>query len=273
MAKDPAFLFYPGDWQGGTMYFDHQTKGAYIDLMVLQFNVGRFTEAQAKQVLSICFSVAWAMLKQKFETDGEFYWNERLRLEIEKRQNFTKSRRDNALGEKKSKAYLIASAEHMHKHMEDENINENKDNNVVKKTKKDRAARPPKIMVAPDVNLTQEEHDKLLIVHGGEFMNKVYNWFANYKIEKSYKTKSDYLTITRWVIDAVNKQTNGANNHKQRPDPLAGFNASVEAARVAYEAVGDQQRSGGNLATEIYGPSIFQNGRGTAKRSDNGVNG
>lgn len=135
MAKDPAFLFYPGDWQGGTMYFDHQTKGAYMDLMVLQFNVGKFTQAQAKQVLSICFSVAWPMLQQKFKTDGEFYWNERLRLEIEKRKNFTNSRRENALGEKKAKAYAAPSAEHMHKHMEDENRNENKDKNV--KTKKD----------------------------------------------------------------------------------------------------------------------------------------
>jgi uncharacterized protein YdaU (DUF1376 family) len=124
MAKDPAFLFYPGDWQGGTMYMSHQVKGAYMDLMILQFNVGKFTLAQAEQVLSICFDVAWPMLKQKFVTDGEFFWNERLALEIEKRKKFTKSRRDNALGGKEGTKKSKASAEHMLQHMENENINE-----------------------------------------------------------------------------------------------------------------------------------------------------
>jgi uncharacterized protein YdaU (DUF1376 family) len=120
MGKDPAFLFYPGDWQGGTMYMTHEQKGAYMDLLILQFNVGKFTKAQAKQVLSICFDVAWPMLEQKFSTDGKFFWNQRLSAEIEKRQKFTESRRNNAKGHKTPKA----SAKHMHKHMENENENE-----------------------------------------------------------------------------------------------------------------------------------------------------
>lgn len=130
MAKDPAFLFYPGDWQGGTMYMTHEQKGCYIDLLILQFNVGQFTLAQAKQVLSICFSVAWPMLKQKFVQDGEFYYNEKLRSEIEKRKKFSESRRNNGLGVKSPKKKKEASAKHMHKHMEDviedEYKNENK---------------------------------------------------------------------------------------------------------------------------------------------------
>lgn len=132
MAKDPAFLFYPGDWQGGTMYFDHQTKGAYIDLMILQFNVGKFTEAQAKQVLSICFDVAWPLLKQKFQTDGVLFWNDRLCSEIEKRKKFTESRRNNGLAVKKMTKTDEAYAYHMHKHMEDENRNRNIEDNTVK---------------------------------------------------------------------------------------------------------------------------------------------
>lgn len=128
MAKDPAFLFYPGDWIGGTMYLTHEQKGCYMDLLILQFNTGKFTEAQAKQVLSICFSVAWATLKQKFKTDGTFFWNERLRKEIEKRQNFSKSRRDNALSKKNKPKNKKAYA----KHMENENINENEDRNRIK---------------------------------------------------------------------------------------------------------------------------------------------
>jgi len=123
MSKDPAFLFYPNDWLGGTMGMTFEQKGAYMELLMMQFNQGQFTEAQAKQVLSICFDVAWATVKQKFLTDGTYYWNRRLREEIEKRKRFTESRRLNGLAEKKPEA----SAKHMPKHMEDENKNENID--------------------------------------------------------------------------------------------------------------------------------------------------
>ncbi len=115
MAKDPAFLFYPGDWQGGTMYLTHEQKGCYMDLLILQFNAGKFTIAQAKQVLSICFDVAWPMLSLKFKSDGVYYWNDRLQQEVEKRKRFTTSRQENAKGLKKKK--------HMLQHMEDENEN------------------------------------------------------------------------------------------------------------------------------------------------------
>lgn len=132
MAKDPAFLFYPGDWLGGTMYMTMQQKGSYISLLMLQFNTGPFTLAQAEQVLSICFASDWEMIKNKFKTDGFNYWNERLALEKELRQKFTKSRRDNALGDKNKPKNKKASAKHMHKHMEDENEDENKDDYIKK---------------------------------------------------------------------------------------------------------------------------------------------
>lgn len=125
MAKDPAFLFYPGDWLSGTMYLTHEQKGAYIDLLILQFNVGSFSEAQARQVLSICFDVAWPMLKQKFIKESGLYFNERLKVEIEKRKSFSESRRNNAKGVKSKKTDPLLEkekSEHMHEHMEDENI-------------------------------------------------------------------------------------------------------------------------------------------------------
>lgn len=115
--KDPAFLFYPGDWMGGTQWMTFEQKGCYMELLILQFNTGKFSESQAKQVLSICFDVAWPMLKQKFVFDGEYYCNERLNVEITKRKQFSESRRINGLATKKpKKAYA--------KHMEDENRNE-----------------------------------------------------------------------------------------------------------------------------------------------------
>ena len=120
MSKDPAFLFYPNDYLGGTMGMTFEQKGAYVDLLIFQFNNHHFTEEQAKQVLSICFASAWEVLQNKFKKEGEFYFNERLRSEVERRKAFTESRRINALHPKKPrKAYA--------KHMGNENRNENKD--------------------------------------------------------------------------------------------------------------------------------------------------
>jgi len=131
VAKDPAFLFYPGDWLGGTMGMTFEEKGAYFELLIFQFNCGAFSEAQAKQVLSICSASVFHKVIQKFSKNGNLYFNKRLAEEIEKRKKFSESRRNNAKSKKlpestpkKDKAYA--------QHMEDENENriESKDNNV-----------------------------------------------------------------------------------------------------------------------------------------------
>ncbi len=132
MAKDPAFLFYPGDWNLGTMHLTLLEKGCYIELLVLQFAKGKFTEAQAKHMLNGSFDLVWANLSEKFNTDGTFYWNNRLKLEKEKRQKFTESRRNNGSVPKIEKKVGKHMLEHMDKHMED--INENINNNTVTNT-------------------------------------------------------------------------------------------------------------------------------------------
>lgn len=123
MSKDPAFLFYPDDYLGGTMGMTYEMKGAYIDLLIFQFHNYHFTEAQVKQVLSICFANVWEVVKNKFKTEGEnneFFYNERLRFEVNKRQAFSESRRNNALHKKStSKAY----AKHMGNGNRNRNIN------------------------------------------------------------------------------------------------------------------------------------------------------
>jgi uncharacterized protein YdaU (DUF1376 family) len=120
--KDPAFLFYPSDWMGGTQWLTMEQKGCYLELLILQFNTGKFTESQAKQVLSICFNDAWPVLKQKFLKEGNLYFNERLKYEIDRRKSFTESRRKNGLKPKKTGSKKDeASGEHMLEHMGNRN--------------------------------------------------------------------------------------------------------------------------------------------------------
>lgn len=89
MAKDPAFLFYPGDWQGGTVTMSRHLKGCYIDLLVAEFNSGPLSLEEIKTVLGTDFA-AWGSLSKKFKTtdDGRFF-NEKLESEKAKRATFT----------------------------------------------------------------------------------------------------------------------------------------------------------------------------------------
>ena len=126
MAKDPAFLFYPGDWLGGTMGMTIEQKGAYMELLIFQFNNGPFTEAQAQQVLSICFTSVWQVVSKKFTKVDSLYFNIRLRDEIDKRRKFSESRRNNAKGNKSTSKAKKAYAQHM----ENENENEIRIKNI-----------------------------------------------------------------------------------------------------------------------------------------------
>lgn len=124
MAKDPAFLFYGNDWQGGTMHMSLVEKGAYIELLMLQFNRDQFTIEQARHLLREFFDATWPTLKEKFQTDGTYFWNQRLRQEKEKRQKFTESRYAN-LSQKKQVTERKESrkAVHMDAHMGNGNGN------------------------------------------------------------------------------------------------------------------------------------------------------
>ena len=95
MAKDPAFLFYPGDWILGTLGMSLREKGAYIELLMMQFNRGLFTDEMAHTCVRD--EKLWDSIKFKFEHKDGLYWNDRLLEEKEKRKAYTESRRKSRL--------------------------------------------------------------------------------------------------------------------------------------------------------------------------------
>jgi len=126
MAKDPAFLFYPNDWLGGTMGMTFEEKGAYMELLMLQFNRGHMT----KDMIGRTVGQLWVNIKDKFkeDSDGCFY-NERLEVEKEKRKAFSESRRNNRKGVNQYTKNKQTKSGHMTSHME--NVNENEDLDVI----------------------------------------------------------------------------------------------------------------------------------------------
>ena len=101
-GQDPAFLFYPGDFNEGTQIFTNEEVGAYLRILLLQFSHGHLELWQIQRKLGGDFKKLWEVISFKFSIDNDGkYYNGRLEFEQEKRANFTKSRRENLGRDKK----------------------------------------------------------------------------------------------------------------------------------------------------------------------------
>lgn len=110
-----------------------------------------------------------------------------------------------------------------------------------------RAAKTPKKKYGEykHVLLTAAEYEKLTVDYGEDIRDKAIKYLDEYIAEKAYKSKSHYLAIKRWVIDAVTNQevrqyrsgTNGAAY-----DP--GRNRVAEQLDRSYEMMANWAASG-----------------------------
>ncbi len=79
MAKDPAFLFYPGDFTTGTQFLTDEQVGKYIRLLMAQHQIGHLEE---KHMIMICKTYDKDVFN-KFDKDKDgLYYNKRLEFEI-----------------------------------------------------------------------------------------------------------------------------------------------------------------------------------------------
>lgn len=94
---DPAFLFYPGDWLRDTQLMSRCCRGAYIDLLVLQFCVGRMSQREIRDYLGRDYSRFWfGRLKNYFVEDSNgLYYNELLEDTINRRKKYKEGRLNN----------------------------------------------------------------------------------------------------------------------------------------------------------------------------------
>lgn len=127
MAKDPAFLFYPGDWLGGTLGMTLEEKGAYMEVLMLQFNRGHMGGHMCAQVVG----QLWDKIQHKFKQDEKGLWyNERLETEKNNRKSFTDSRKNNLKGNNQHTKKTGHKKGHMTSHMENEDEDENIDTTI-----------------------------------------------------------------------------------------------------------------------------------------------
>lgn len=124
MAKDPAFLFYSSDFLSGITDLTMEERGQFITLLCVQHQKGFLTEKTIRLLVgSVSVDV---MSKFRLDENGNYY-NERLKLESEKRNKFTESRRNNGNLGGRPKKSTSKKQNHMVNHMENENENVNID--------------------------------------------------------------------------------------------------------------------------------------------------
>jgi len=208
MAKDPAFLFYPNDYIGGTMGMTFEEKGAYMELLMMQFNRGHMTTHMIGQTVG----QLWDKIQVKFTQDSEGLWyNERLEEEQIKRKKFTESRRKNVYGNNKYSNKSKKQSGHMTSHMENENINENKDisiNNVYRKFN--------------HLSLTIEEKDRL--INDGYNLHQIdsiLDDIENYKNNTKYTSLN--LTARKWLKREYGEKKEGWDITKEDQSDFSDY--------------------------------------------------
>lgn len=92
MAKDPAFLFYSSDFLSGVTDLTMEERGQYITLLCLQHQKGPLSE---KTIRLSVGSVSVDVLAKFSKDEQGNYINRRLEEEVQKRLEFTESRRNN----------------------------------------------------------------------------------------------------------------------------------------------------------------------------------
>lgn len=115
MAKDPAFLFYSGDFLTGTYEATYVQRGVYITLLCVQHQKSNgeipikfFDELVGEDTF----------IRNKFIKTDTGYYNERLRQECDRRKKYSDSRRKNIC-----KRYEPTYVVHMETETETETIN------------------------------------------------------------------------------------------------------------------------------------------------------
>jgi hypothetical protein len=200
MAKDPAFLFYSSDFLNGVADLTMEERGQFITLLCLQHQKGTLTD----KTIRLCLGSVSVDVLSKFTKDKQGnYFNERLNEEIEKRIQFTESRRNNGSkgGRPKNNTKPLGLAKH--NLMEDVNENEDEDVNINKSKCS-----------------FEEVYEYMAIRIGTEQAKVEAEKFVNYYTSNGWRVgknpmKSWQHAVNNWITNAKQYAKGTSNNQRK----------------------------------------------------------
>lgn len=237
MAKDPAFLFYPSDFLTGVQDLTMEERGQYITMLCLQHQKGPLTE---KMILLCCGNAAAdVMAKFRQDSDGNYY-NERLRLEIEKRAGHAEKQRQRALeGWKKRKSTENQEDDKCHginpayaTALPLENRNENENKNEIKEVS------ASKKFSAPDITQVHNFMDDANVKAGRPWPDHIVTAeataFFNYYESNGWKVGRN--PMKNWEASARNWMN---NSHKLKSQTT--IKTKHDAEQLRQQGVADMR--------------------------------
>lgn len=169
------------------MYLSRHLKGCYIDLLIAQFNNGPLSLDTIKTVLGQD-QANWTVLSSKFKQTAEGLWfNERLATEIERRKNFSESRRKNAMKRYDKDASANTSGLHTDMRMgnrnRDEKLNSGDKDNSSSKDRQDfltNQAWKEEFCMAKSISMAQLEKLQMEWIVDVDLMGKPIDSYKSY---------------------------------------------------------------------------------------------
>lgn len=240
--KDPAFLFYTGDFSTGTQFFTDEQLGKYLRLLMAQHQHGHLTE---KQMMHICKSYDNDVFIKFIKDDNGMFFNERLEREILKRKNYSISRSNNKSGRKstKNKDLLKVNEESYDNHMENKNKDINKEEN------KNHLEICLKIL--SDFKFNQiKNQDKLRKI--SEFINRLqfdkrFDWFI-----EQYKSYWNYKNISGQEKQSLETFIDGGWDRQNWTEKLKEYNNGTTSTKQSEQERRKQDRAAlGDAAEKV----------------------
>lgn len=182
-TKDPALLWYVNDWIGGTRLMSFPHMGAYMELLMGQFQYGHLTMDNIVHLLRGDISLWENCLKEKFVIDANgLYYNEKMDRAINERLAYKQNRLANLKGK---------TSPHMDTpYAPPECGNGNEDGDIDANNKK-------KDKYLDFVYLTKDEYSKLKVQFPD--IDKRIQRLNDYIGSTGRKYKSHYHTILSWA--------------------------------------------------------------------------
>jgi hypothetical protein len=172
MAKDPAFLFYPGDAAEDVSHMNRLERGAYFDIVQSQKKFGPLSITLIKKILGKDFDSVWDALKICLTYEKDMYFIAWLQDSIEKRKKYSASRANNRKGQNQSN--FPENAKTYVEHME--NGNENRIVIDIEKIKDENEKQNPIEIGTPNGHrvVIQSKYvgDVPIVIHGAEGLKK-----------------------------------------------------------------------------------------------------
>jgi hypothetical protein len=164
VKREPAFLFYPGDFLAGTALFSYEQRGKYIVLLCLHHAHGFITSSELDLVCGDD-----KMIRSKFQKNSAGNWvNARMLIEKQEREKYCKMQSDRANRRwhptNESETPKSENSDFLHENViENENENENEN-------EKHRSGIDPVMPTQSRGNATASKFD---------FIDQVINAFAS----------------------------------------------------------------------------------------------